>query len=513
MPQTPAIPPKSPETTPDRAPRGADCGKTPVRPPPPTGGPRRASTLPRRESGAPGPAPGRDRHLPPRTRRILHLDVDAFLASVEQVVHPELRGKALVIGGLPHERNLVMSCSYEARARGVRPGMPLREAHRRCPEAVFRRGDSQAANRLREQTVHVVRRYTPRVQVTSIDDLFVDLTGTTQLLGSAFEAAVALRQAIAAEVGLPVTLGLATNRTLARLAGKLAKPGGVAEVLPGHEADFLTHMPVEQLPGVGHSIRRALERFAIRTVGQLRLVSREVLFASFGRPGLLIHERARGLDDEPVEPTWCESDSGGSRPRPPSTIRRDSTFEPEEGRRDIVEAMLSYVVERASARLRSHRCSAGSIEVRLRYVDTRPAYERAQAGPAGSTGAEPTGGEVSRRRALPHPTDSTDQLWQHARQLFAELPRRRALVKRIGLTLHRLGPHAGWQGELFSPPSADELHAVSRADRQRRLDGALDDLRARHGFGGVLRGSSFPLIATHPLGRDGFRLRTPSLNQ
>jgi nucleotidyltransferase/DNA polymerase involved in DNA repair len=308
-----------------------------------------------------------------------------------------------------------------------------------------------------------------------------------------------------------VTIGIAGNRTMARLAGKLAKPGGVAEIWPGYEADFLAHMPVEHLPGVGHALGRALERFAIRTAGELRLLSREVLFASFGRPGLVIHERACGVDDEPVEATWSETPDGRLVPRAPKSIRRDSTFEPEEGRRAIVEAMLSYVVERASARLRSFGCRAASLEVRLRTVDTRPRIER---------DADPeAAGHAARRRALPAPTDATERLWSHARQLFAELPRRRALVKQVGITLDRLSPSPGWQGELFSPPLEDpsgaaaDAHAASRSDRHRRLDRALDRLRERHGFGGVLRGSSFPLIETHPLTRDGFRLRTPSLNQ
>ena len=285
-----------------------------------------------------------------------------------------------------------------------------------------------------------MRRSTPLVEVTSIDDLFADLGGS--LDGTAFETAVALRAAIASEIGLPVTIGIATNRTLARLAGKLAKPGGVAEIRPGYEADFLTHLPVEHLPGVGHSIRSALERFAIRTVGELRLVSREVLFASFGRAGLVIHERARGLDDEPVEATWIEGPDGRLHARAPKSIRRDSTFEPEEGRRAIVEAMLSYVVERASARLRASGLTAGSLEVRVQYVDTRPRIER-QADPRGD-------GCAARRRALAAPTDATDRLWSHARALFGELPRRRALVKRVGITLCRLAPSVGWQGELYS---------------------------------------------------------------
>jgi len=465
--------------------------------------------------------PHRDRGLPPGTRRIVHLDVDAFLASVEVALHPELAGRPVIVGGLPTERNLVMSCSYEARARGVFSGQPLREAARRCPDAVFRRGDSQAANRLRERTALLLRRFTPRVEVASIDDFFVDLTGTALLHGAACDAAARMHAEIRAEVGLPVTIGIATNRTLARLAGKLGKPGGIAEILPGYEADFLSRLPVEHLPGVGHRTGAQLERFAIRTVGQLRLVSREVLFASFGRLGLLLHQRARGIDPEPVEATWIEDDRGRLRVRPPSSIRRDSTFEPEEGRPELVEAMLSYVVERASARLRAHDHCAGSVEVRVAHVDTRPPSAR-RLDPPPESGGGRSAGSSARRRALAHPSDSTDVLWTHARELFRSLPRRRALVKRIGVTLCSLSPNAGWQGHLFSDPpplepdrrgSDGDEHATSRADRLRRLDGVVDELRARLGFGGIVRGSSFPLGATHPLSRDGFRLRTPSLNQ
>src|SRR5688572_1964151 len=137
---------------------------------------------------------------PRRPRRILHLDVDAFLASVEQALHPELKGKPLVIGGLPGERNLVMSSSYEARAFGVRPGMLLSEAARRCPRAIFRRGDSQAANRLREQTAHLLGRYSPLVEIASIDDFFVDLGGCARLHPRAFDAAESLRGEIRREV-------------------------------------------------------------------------------------------------------------------------------------------------------------------------------------------------------------------------------------------------------------------------------------------------------------------------
>lgn len=469
----------------------------------------------------PPTTPNRDLRLPPRTRRILHLDVDAFLASVECALHPELFGKPLVIGGMPDERNLVMTSSYEARAYGIHPGMRLDEAHRRCPHAIFRRGDSQAANRLREEMARLVMRTTPLVQVASIDDLLVDLTGTARLQGPAFEVGARLRRQIWEELRLPVTIGIGTSVTLARLAGKLAKPGGVAEVWPGHEEAFLTGLPIDQLPGVGHRTGRLLERFAIRTAGDLRRVSREVLFASFGRLGLVLHDRARGLDPQAVEPTWVADKGGRLRRRVPKTIRRDSTFEPEEGSRRRIEAMLAYLVDRAVTRLRGHGVQVATLAVHVRYVDTRPpSLRRAQA-----ERGQPHGGQLESeaatrrvRRTLGQPTDATDRVWIEARAMLRSLPRRRALVKRIGLELSNFKAAPGWQTTLFSDPEGDRLPgaegaAGSRADRQRRLDGAVDELRARFGFGRLLRGSSLPLSETHELGPEGFRLRTPSLNQ
>ncbi|MBK7874180.1 MAG: hypothetical protein IPJ77_00230 [Planctomycetes bacterium] len=502
----------------------------------------------------------RDAELPPRTRRILHLDCDAFLASVEQAEHPELRGKPVVVGGFSHERNLVMSSSYEARAFGVRPGMRLAEAARLCPRAIFRRGDSQAANRRRAAVTRLLLAASPKVEVASIDDFFVDLTGSTRALGAACDVAAELRARIQKDVDLPATIGVGTSKTMARLAGKLAKPGGVGEVLPGRELAFLRPLPIEFVPGAGHAIGRMLERFSIRTCGEFALATREIVYASFGLPGLVLHERARGIDREPVETTHALAADGTLTALPPKSIRRDSTFEPEEGRREVVEAMLAYLVERATHKLREHRQVAKTLAVRIVYVDTRPASAR-KSDPDGA------GREEEKRKTLARATDSTVELTQAARALLKELPRRRALVKRVGLTLSGFAHAQGWQGTLFdegaergerfdgsgergSTPSAsmsalscrgehgsspgDEAgtpdacsaadhsadastnsapYSPTRTDRHRAVDAVLDELRAKHGFGRVLRGASFFLANEHELGAEGFRLRTPSLNQ
>ena len=481
----------------------------------------------------PGRVCTRDHPLPPDTRRVLHLDVDAFLASVEQVAHPELQGKALVIGGLPHTRNLVMSCSYEARAYGVRPGMRSSEAARRCPHAVFRQGDSQAANRLRDEITRSLLELTPLVEVASIDDFFVDLTGTGPLLGATCAVAERARRKIQEEIGLPVTIGIATNRTLARLAGKLAKPGGIAEILPGMERTFLTRLPVEHLPGVGHMLARKLEEFSIRTVGQLTLLSREVLFAAFGVHGLVAYTRARGIDEDPVLATHrLAADGTLTSARPPRSIRRDSTFEPEEPRRKVVEAMLGYLVDRGAWQLRRYRLACGSLEVRLEYVDTRPPQVKRR-DPHGIERWLSARTSLTRGPSAHGATNATDELVELARKLLRKLPRKRALVRRVGISMYGLRTSDGRQGLLFSdpemdrPPEAEQEDTPeargapgSLADRKGRLDAALDLLREKHGFGRVLRGSCFELsqdsigaAGSYPLGPDGLQLRTPSLNQ
>ncbi len=455
----------------------------------------------------------RDSRLPARTRRILHLDVDAFLASVESSRNPELIGKPLVIGAHPSTRGLVMSCSYEARAFGVRSGMFSREAQKRCPQAIFLPGDSRAANALRARLAALLLRFTPVVEISSIDDFFLDLKGTTRLFGSANHVAEAIQAAAMQELRLPVTIGIGTTKTMARLAGKLGKPRGVAEILPGQESAFLHGLPVEHLPGVGHSIRRSLEDFAIRTVGELRLVTKEMLFASFGVPGLTLHDRARGIDPDPVV-AGCELDENGLIVRrTPKSIHRDSSFEPEEGRMEHVEAMLAYLVDRAAARLREHKLCAGSMEVRLHHVDTRSPAQRRKSRSSAHRGRT--------RKRLPEPSAQTGALWDHARGLLRSLPRRRSLVKRVGVSLIGLRASTGYQRNLFSDPesdrevdsSAEAEGPQSRADRDQAIDHVLDGLRERHGFGSVLRGATLPLGEDHERGSDGFRLRTPSLNQ
>jgi DNA polymerase-4 len=299
---------------------------------------------------------------------------------------------------------------------------------------------------LRERAALVLRRYTPRIELATPDAFFVDLTGTTLLHGAACEAAAHMRRTLRDELGGALTLGIGTSRTVAHAAGGLGGRAALAEVLPGHESEFLAHLPLERLPGVSEALARALARSSVRSVGQLRRRSRAGLYARLGRAGLVLHAQANGLDDDPVEEIWIEQRDDHVLVRPPRALRREGRFEPPEIRRTLVDALLSVVVERAAARLRAHEHRAGAIEVRLRVA-------------GGGTHAAPVA-----LRVLRAPTDVPDTLARHARALLHGLLRRRVPVSRVGVTLLRLTPRARWCGRPFRrPPPRPPPPAVNRS--------------------------------------------------
>jgi DNA polymerase-4 len=424
------------------------------------------------------------RYAHPMERRVLHLDIDAFLASLEQIRDPGLKGRPVVVGS-----GVVASRSYEAKARGVETAMGMAEARRRCPELVVREGDSRLAERYRQAVAAVVRRYTPVVEVSSLDDLYAELTGTPFLLRAAVAdptAALAeptvrplcaeLRAAVRRETGLSVAQGVGSTRTVARLATMRAKPGGICEVPPGRELEFLGGFAVQDLPGVGPRSAELLHKLGLRQVRELWPVERELLVRTFGARGEDIYWRCRGLDAAPVVAT----------PALPS-ISRETSFEPrhdDQGQQtSFLRAMLAYLVDRAASELRRLGLRCRTVQVRLRHVD---------------------GAQGERRRSLAAATDRTGELGAVARALLdGLLLQRRVLVRLCGVTLATLERPLALQGELFAGPE----------QRRGRLDAAVDAIRARHGFGRVVLGESAGLLGKLPHGPHGFRLRTPSLSR
>ncbi|HEB51675.1 MAG TPA: DNA polymerase IV, partial [bacterium] len=265
-------------------------------------------------------------------RLILHVDIDAFLASVEQLRDPAVLGKPVAVGS-----GVVASRSYEARRRGVETGMPLHEALRRCPELVVREGDARLVERYRQRVAEVLRRFSPVVEICSLDDFYVDLSGVPPVRSLCHQ----LRRQVRRETGLSIAQGLGSTRTVARLATTKAKPGGICEVPCGREREFLAGFPVGMVPGLGPKSVRLLEEVGIRTVRELCTVDRELLRQSFGARGDDIWLRCRGLDDAPVKATAVVR-----------SISRETSFEPcheaLSQQRPFLRGMLAYLLDRAA---------------------------------------------------------------------------------------------------------------------------------------------------------------------
>lgn len=416
-------------------------------------------------------------------RRILHVDIDAFLASVEQLRDPVLIGKPVAVGA-----GVVASRSYEAKARGVETAMPLHEALRRCPELIVREGDSRLAERYRQAVATVMQQFSPVVEVCSLDDFYADLTGVPLRVAQALagttrseaeQSLVALCRDLRAEVrretGLSISQGVGSTRTVARLATTKAKPGGICEVPAGGELEFLADFAVEQVPGIGPKTAAMLHQVGVRSVRELWALDRELLRQSFGARGDELWRRCRGLDDAPVEATPTLR-----------SISRETSFEPRHDatsqQRDFLRAMLAYLLDRAASELRQQRLSARTVQVRLGHTD---------------------GVRQERSRSLPTATERTDALMEPASALLDELLLRRVLVRLVGVTLTTLVAERPVQGRLFDDGGA----------ARRRLFAAVDAVRQRHGFGAVVVGASAELLGQLPRGPHGFRLRTPSLSK
>jgi DNA polymerase-4 len=376
-------------------------------------------------------------------RDIFHVDVDAFFASVEQLLDPALRGKAVIVGGDPGERSVVSSASYEARKWGVRSAMPVSQALRLCPEAVRVRGDYRRYVEYSGRIRRVLDRFAPLVEVASLDDFYMDFTGCRRAHGPPMTAAERLRGAVLAEVGLHVSVGIAGGRTVAKIASDLAKPRGVMEVWRGREEAFLRGLPVERLPGVGPSTAESLRRYNITAIGDIARLPRDMMERSFGAGGLALWESARGIDDSPVQPA-CGA---------PKSISRETTFARDTSDRAELRAALYSLTEHAARQLREEGLRARRVTVKARYADFTSA---------------------TACRSLPEPAEEDALFFEAAvERLEYLMGRRRLQIRLVGVALGGLVPGGGRQAGLFE-------EAGGR--RRTRFYQGLDKLRDKFGF-------------------------------
>ena len=289
---------------------------------------------------------------------IIHIDLDAFFVSVEQVFNPELKGKPVVVGGKPGGRGVVAAASYEARAFGLHSAMPLKTASRLCPHAIFIEGSFPRYREASKKFMAILADFTPFLEPGGLDEAYLDVTGFESLHDSIHRMAVSIRQRIQDELGLCASVGIASGKIIAKVASELSKPDGLIEVARGEEQAFLAPLGVGKLPGVGKKAERTLELLGIDTIGKLSVTPVAVLKRHLGVSGEGLHRSANGIDDRKVET------SGAAK-----SISRETTFGKDTRNRVYLKATLRYLGERVGADLRRQGKQARSINLKLRYAD------------------------------------------------------------------------------------------------------------------------------------------------
>ena len=245
----------------------------------------------------------------------MHIDLDAFFVSVEQVLNPELKGKPVVVGGKPDRRGVVATASYEARAFGLHSGMPLATASRLCPQAIFIEGSFPRYRDASKRFMAILADFSPYLEPMGLDEAYLDATGFESIHGSIRQMAAAIKKRIKDELGLCASVGIASCKVVAKVASDLSKPDGLLEVPAGEERSFLAPLPVGQLPGIGKKSERVLKGLGVNTIGQLAALPSGILKSHFGAAGVIIHNHANGIDDSKVEP-----------PGEAKSISRETTF-------------------------------------------------------------------------------------------------------------------------------------------------------------------------------------------
>ena len=396
----------------------------------------------RAKRDAPAPTAGEARAA------ILHVDMDAFFVSVELLARPELRGLPVVVGGQRDQRGVVSSASYEARRFGIHSAMPLRTAAKLCPEAIFLDGHHELYGQWSDRVAAVLEKFTPVVEMASIDEAYLNLAGTERLHGAPLAAADKLLREITRTTSLPCSGGLGATRLVAKVASEQAKPRGLVWVPAGSEAAFLAPLGVRRIPGIGRVTEAALKGLGIETVGQLQKLSLERLEQIFGRWGTALFRKAHGIDSYEF---FVDAE--------PKSLSHNRTFGHDTNIREQLEATLSYLCQKAAKRLRDAGLHARTVSLTLRYADFRT---------------------ITRSLTLAEPSDLDTVFLAAIRALFSRAWDGAAMLRLVGVELASFSAGAG-QLELLDP---------ERREKHERLARATDELRNRFGFSKLQFGGS-----------------------
>ena len=369
--------------------------------------------------------------------------MDAFFVSVEELFDPSLKGKPVVVGGQKHERGVVSAASYAARKFGIHSAMPLRTAAKLCPQATFVDGHPERYRECSAKVYEVLNRFSPKLEMVSIDEAYVDMTGTERLHGPPLRAAHALHQTMKAATNLNCSIGIGTSRLIAKVCSDQAKPNGVLFILPGGETEFLAPLDVRKIPGVGKVMEKRLQDQGIRTVGELAGRDERWLQSNFGALGLALAGKSRGLDAG----AWFDADIGEDDG--PRSISHEHTFNNDTAEQQKLEAMLARLSEMVCRRLREQNLHARTLQLKLRYSDFTT---------------------ITRAHTLEEPTSVDSEVFAAIRQLF------RASWNRTAVRL--LGVHAAHFDEESEQLSLDGRTAH---DKWNQALSAADRLREKFG--------------------------------
>lgn len=389
-------------------------------------------------------------------RAILHIDMDAFFASVEQRDHPELRGKPVLVGG-DGPRGVVAAASYEARVFGCHSAMPSAVAKRLCPQAIFVKGSHGVYKGVSKQVFEIFERFSPAIQPVSVDEAFLDVTGSTHLFGSPVEIAIEIRRLVFAEVGLTCSVGVAPNKFLAKLASDLNKPDGYTVITSETAQEILDPLGVERIMGVGPASQRELERIGIRKIGQLRKLPIETLSARFGDSGERLFRLSRGIDDRPVRV------AEGAR-----SISHEHTFEVDVKDPEEIRAMIARQAGDVASRLRKHGGYAKTVSIKVRFGDFQT---------------------ITRSTTLDSRTNESAVIHRAVKSLFDQWAKGYRPVRLIGVALTGFSETRGEAG----------LFEVESSGTNQVIDQATDVITRRFGKGALTSGATLKAARSHGL--------------
>ncbi|MCW8848433.1 MAG: DNA polymerase IV [Melioribacteraceae bacterium] len=349
-------------------------------------------------------------------RTIFHLDLDTFFVSVERILDPSLNGKPVIVGANPeYGRGVVAACSYEARAYGLHSAMPIKQAYRLCPNGVYLHGSHREYSQYSKGVKYILEKYAPLIEQASVDEFYMDFSGTTGTYGSMYMFAVKLQKEILNKLLLPCSIGIGSNKTVAKICSDYAKPRGVTYVIPGMEKEFLAPLPVETIPGVGKVTLKDLHLKGIYKIGELANMSEDYLIAAFGKYGSALWKKANGGGSIYLNP-----------PTDRKSISKERTYGKDENNRSEIKKVLFKLTGQVCQLLRDKNWQASTISIKLRYSDFVT---------------------LTRAKTI-QATDDDKTVFETALKLLEKADTRRVSIRLIGIHLTKFNPFCE-QEEIF----------------------------------------------------------------